>query len=243
MKSAMIMKKKTPQPHGFTLIELLVVIAIIAILAAMLLPALSRAKATAARTSCLNNLKQLILSCHLYTNDNKDTLPFPNWESNANGVPGWLTTAPYNPNDLGTNISKGVLWQYVRNYKIWRCPSTLTNTATFRLRQNKLSDYIMSGLFCGMHDPPGNHWYKTGTLPQNSLVLWGGPDSVDYNDGSNSPDEPISRLHSDGTPFAVVDGHVEFMKFKVYRALQIAELGPWQSRGILGRFYCTPPVP
>src|SRR5262245_41167194 len=63
-------------PHdGFTLIELLVVIAIIAILAALLLPTLSRAKASAKRTACLNNLKQINLAVQQYAADNHDLLP------------------------------------------------------------------------------------------------------------------------------------------------------------------------
>ncbi len=115
----------TRQPHAFTLIELLVVIAIIAILAAMLMPALFTAKAKAKATGCVNNLRQLSLGWKMYADDNNGTLavnlPLPGIK------PNWVLGDFANQSAANSlaNLRQGLLFSYVLNPAVYHCPADI----------------------------------------------------------------------------------------------------------------------
>lgn len=212
---------------AFTLIELLVVIAIIAILAAMLLPALSKAKTKAEGIGCINNLKQLQTAWYLYQDDNDSRLALNAPGGGINPVTwvnGWLTWGFEPDNTNALLLTQGLLGPYTaRTLGIYKCPADkLPAICGPRVRSISMNTYLArKDQATGQFYPWSYQKYTQLKLPS---MLWvfvdEHPDSI--NDGlfstlsgsSNKWNDLPASYHNGACGFVFADGHAEIKKWR-----------------------------
>jgi prepilin-type processing-associated H-X9-DG protein/prepilin-type N-terminal cleavage/methylation domain-containing protein len=189
---------------AFTLVELLVVIAVIAILAALLLPAMAKAKQKAWAAACLSNIRQIGLASRMYADDNADALP-----RSIHTGQSWVNTLQ--PYTSGTNL--------------WRCPRDANKTRNF--------SYALNDYFLPPATGSGTSDYSKATqVPAPTDTFWLGECADHYvsfdhfhfsesNDGDYSPfafaSQVAIRRHLSGANYLYADGHAQFLNWILVR--------------------------
>lgn len=231
--------------RAFTLIELLVVIAIIAILMAILIPTLNRAREQGKRISCLSNLKQLMLVWNMYAEDNGEKIVFAitNAGAETDSAFGGSSTkrqkawAYY----MGANATEklqrqglrdGGLYEYVKEEKLFKCPTGVRG----ELITYSITD-AMNGHRGHMVMPDRHPIMKRSDIKSSALRM------VFLDEGMLSSsswtlyyDQPrwwdqITKRHSVGTNIGMADSHAEYFKFNDPRTRWMAEHENWQDQG------------
>ncbi len=199
------------------------VIAIIAILAAMLLPALTKAKDKARQIACINNLKQLQIGWQMYVDDNRNNLP-ENWHvgsgalSAASPVNSWVT----GNTQAGTNttdIRDGVIYSYVGSEAVYHCPgdfSTAYNVPMPRLRSYAMDVYMGGDIVADAVKKYSQILGPAGVfvfLDENEKSIDDGMFYINRAPGATWPNLASDR-HNRGADLSFADGHCERFRWK-----------------------------
>jgi len=215
---------------AFTLVELLVVISIIALLLAILMPSLSKAREQGRRVVCLSNTKQLSLAMMVYTEDNAGGLILPRIikdgvrdEDNVKKYGYWVfppmdkynnvLSSNYTVEDEKRGIQKGHLYKYLKNIGVYNCPSDK------RVQTTKLGFRTFS-ITNPMNGYESDTWgdvvtkYNQIIRPGERIWLVEEPDPRGYNKGSWAANpratywiDPLASWHTGNCNFAFADGH------------------------------------
>jgi prepilin-type N-terminal cleavage/methylation domain-containing protein len=236
---------------GFTLIELLVVISIIALLIALLIPALRSAREQGQRAVCLSNLKQLTLAWTAYAEEHDGKLvegrAFTDTHAGSRKIKSWLGRAFRYPEiklDVGENPDKGALWPYVKNLDVYRCPRGRTgHLVTYSTVAAANGIYVEGTRLQGFR---GRELLELGErvgstvlrlIRLTDIVSPGAGQRAVFIDQEQIPTSsdfyvyylypewkffsPPPLHHENGTTLSMADGHAEYWKWKARETVTI----------------------
>jgi prepilin-type N-terminal cleavage/methylation domain-containing protein len=223
--------------RAFTLIELLVVIAIIAILAAMLLPALASAKKRGQMAVDINNNRQILIGMTMYAGDNNDYMAQPGWgiyddcwasSSNIlNDLGGTPALYQQNYSNQMVDFKNGQLYVYLKDPKVMASPADVKNSLYYQ-RQIYISSYVWNGAVIGYDHGsfptgPGQipSTFRLSQFKASAVLMWETDETQPFffNDFANYPDQGISGRYGKAAIVGFFDGSS--------RRIDISEFSSW----------------